>query len=447
MPRLGGSRLEIIGDGPERAAVEQRAEAVGVADRVRFLGKVPRAGVLAALGRAQAVVIPSHVGADGDMEGTPVVLSEAMAAGVPVVASKLGGLAECLSDGVDGLLVPPDDVDALVATLDKLLSGGVDLDAIGRAAVDTAGAAARRRDRGRRVRPGVRRARRGQHLRMIGVLHAYSRTNSGDGLLVDLTLDRLGRARRRPVGGRAGGARPRLVPRGAAPGGDGRGAGASPGSWCPLRRGATAVGASAVVRSPIGSVAAGLASCEAFVAVGGGYLRAVDVTSSVGTALNHLPQLLAAGRADVPTLYLPQSIGPLRARWARRCVAASTVSTPCACATLERRRPRARLNVHHLPDLAVLDLAEHLDRVEPADPGGRVGFVARVGHAPGYEAEVQAVSDGLRDGAVWAVQTGRPHEERCRALRAPRPDGSARGCPSCRPVSCRPSCRCGCTAP
>ena len=138
MPRLDGARLEIIGDGPERAALEQQVEHLGVADRVRFLGKVPRTGVLAALGRARAVVIPSRVGADGDMEGTPVVLSEAMAAGVPVVASRLGGLAECITDGVDGLLVPPDDVDALATTLDKVLDEGVDLDALGRAAADTA---------------------------------------------------------------------------------------------------------------------------------------------------------------------------------------------------------------------------------------------------------------------------------------------------------------------
>lgn len=242
---------------------------------------------------------------------------------------------------------------------------------------------------------------------MIGVLHAYSRTNSGDGLLVDLTLDRLGRA---------GVDRSEVllvaldpdsfpeVPHRAAMGARGRGL-----AWelVPAAARATAVGASAVVRSPIGSVAAGLASCEAFVAVGGGYLRAVDVTSSVGTALNHLPQLLAAGRADVPTLYLPQSIGPLRGpvgAAVRRGL--DRVDAVCVRDRWSAADLAPRPNVHHLPDLAVLDLAEHLDRVEPADPGGRVGFVARrVGHAPGYEAEVQAVADGLRDGAVWAVQT------------------------------------------
>ena len=139
LSRLDGARLEVIGAGPDRPALERLAERVGVADRVRFRGKLPKPEVLAALARAQVVVIPSRVGAGGDMEGTPVVLCEAMAAGVPVVASNLGGLGECIDDGVDGLLVPPGDVDALAATLDKALTGGVDLSALGRAAAATAG--------------------------------------------------------------------------------------------------------------------------------------------------------------------------------------------------------------------------------------------------------------------------------------------------------------------
>ena len=72
------------------------------------------------------------------MEGTPVVLCEAMAAGVPVVASHLGGLGECLVDGATGLLVAPDDAAALTVVLEKALANGVDLAAIGRAAADEA---------------------------------------------------------------------------------------------------------------------------------------------------------------------------------------------------------------------------------------------------------------------------------------------------------------------
>ncbi|MGH9232452.1 MAG: glycosyltransferase [Acidimicrobiales bacterium] len=138
LARLDGARLEVIGDGPDRAALHELAARLGVAGRVRFRGKLPKAEVIAALARAQLAVIPSRVGAGGDMEGTPVVLCEVMAAGVPVVASNLGGLGECIDDGLDGLLVPPGDVDALATTLDKALNGGVDLAALGRAAAATA---------------------------------------------------------------------------------------------------------------------------------------------------------------------------------------------------------------------------------------------------------------------------------------------------------------------
>jgi glycosyltransferase involved in cell wall biosynthesis len=136
--RVPGIRADVIGDGPDRQALEDRARRLGVADRVRFLGRQPKSEVLRALGRAECVAIPSKVGAGGDMEGTPVVLCEAMAAGVPVVASDLGGLGECIVDGKTGLLVPPGDVGALAAALSKVASGAVDLEALGQAAADEA---------------------------------------------------------------------------------------------------------------------------------------------------------------------------------------------------------------------------------------------------------------------------------------------------------------------
>lgn len=130
--------LVVIGDGPDRGALEARAARLGVADRVRFEGRQPKDAVLHALTTATAVVIPSRVASDGDQEGTPVVLAEAMAAGVPVVASALGGLGECIEDGRTGVLVPPDDPPALAAALTAVTSGTVDLDAMGRAAADEA---------------------------------------------------------------------------------------------------------------------------------------------------------------------------------------------------------------------------------------------------------------------------------------------------------------------
>ena len=242
---------------------------------------------------------------------------------------------------------------------------------------------------------------------MIGVLHAYSRTNAGDGLLVDLTLARLAR----------GGvpldevvlvaldpASFPEVPHRAAIGARGRGL-----AWelVPALGRATTVTTSALLRRPLGALARELTRCRALVAVGGGYLRAVDATSSVGTALNHLPQLVAAGRSRAPTLYLPQSIGPLRGpvgaavRRGLRAIDAVCVRDPWSASELAGAG-----NVQRLPDLAVLDLAESVDEVVRAPGGGRVGLVARrVAHAPGYEAEVQAVAAALGPDAVWAVQT------------------------------------------
>lgn len=119
--------LTILGDGPDRAALEARASALAVADRVTFLGRRPKDDVLAEMRVAVAVVIPSRIAADGDMEGTPVVLAEAMGAGVPVVASDIAGMAECIDDRVTGLLVPPGDVAALADALRTIVDGDIDL--------------------------------------------------------------------------------------------------------------------------------------------------------------------------------------------------------------------------------------------------------------------------------------------------------------------------------
>ena len=242
---------------------------------------------------------------------------------------------------------------------------------------------------------------------MIGILHAYSRTNSGDGLLVDLTLQRLRRCgvklddivlvaldpdsfpdvpHRAGIGTRGRGLSWSLVPAAA--------------------RGAS-LASSALLRRPLGALARELAGSDALVAVGGGYLRAVDVVSSLGTALNHLPQLLTAARAPTPSLYLPQSVGPLRGpvgaavRRALRGVGAVCVRDPWS-----ERQLAPLPNVQRLADLAVLDLAENAERIDRAEVGGRVGFVARrVGHAGGYEDTLLRVARSFGDRAVWAVQT------------------------------------------
>jgi glycosyltransferase involved in cell wall biosynthesis len=107
------AQLWIAGDGPERAALERRAEDLGLADRVRFLG--PRSDAADLLAACDLFVLPSR------LEGLGVAALEAMAAARPVVASRVGGLAEAVVEGRTGLLVPPDDPAALCAALGRVL--------------------------------------------------------------------------------------------------------------------------------------------------------------------------------------------------------------------------------------------------------------------------------------------------------------------------------------
>jgi colanic acid/amylovoran biosynthesis glycosyltransferase len=127
-------RLRIAGDGPERQALVALAEAEGVADRVDFLGAQPHAAALALIRSGAIFALPCRTSATGDRDGIPVVLMEAMAAGKPVIAGRLDTIAELVEDGLSGLLVPPDDVDALAAALAKLID-----DVPGRTAMGLAG--------------------------------------------------------------------------------------------------------------------------------------------------------------------------------------------------------------------------------------------------------------------------------------------------------------------
>jgi colanic acid/amylovoran biosynthesis glycosyltransferase len=116
-----GPRLILAGDGPERAQLTALAEAEGVADRVDFLGAKPHAEALAVIRSGAVFALPCRTSTTGDRDGIPVVLMEAMAAGKPVIAGRLETIAELVEDGTSGLLVPPDDVDALTEALRRLI--------------------------------------------------------------------------------------------------------------------------------------------------------------------------------------------------------------------------------------------------------------------------------------------------------------------------------------
>jgi glycosyltransferase involved in cell wall biosynthesis len=105
--------LEWIGDGPRRAAAEQLAAALGLADRCRFVGA--RDDVAERLAQASILVLPT------DREGLPLCVLEGMRAGLPVVASAVGGIPEAVLPGRTGFLVPPADARALARALASLL--------------------------------------------------------------------------------------------------------------------------------------------------------------------------------------------------------------------------------------------------------------------------------------------------------------------------------------
>jgi glycosyltransferase involved in cell wall biosynthesis len=87
---------------------------------VAIVGERDRVQIAALLSSAQALVAPSVPTRSGKREGIPVVLMEAMSAGLPVVASRLSGIPELVEDGVSGLLVPPGDAAALADALRRL---------------------------------------------------------------------------------------------------------------------------------------------------------------------------------------------------------------------------------------------------------------------------------------------------------------------------------------
>ena len=118
------ARLVVVGEGPEEPALRRLTADLGLGTRVSFAGRLPRDQVAAELSRASVLVIPSRTADDGDRDGMPLVLPEGMGAGVPIIASRLGGLAEYIDHERTGLLVEPDDPRALATALRRLLTDG-----------------------------------------------------------------------------------------------------------------------------------------------------------------------------------------------------------------------------------------------------------------------------------------------------------------------------------
>ncbi len=124
----------IIGDGPLAGRLTSRARSLGIAPLVAFEGAQPHEAVAAAYGLTDVFVQASVVLPDGDRDGIPNVLLEAMASGLPVVASDVAGIPEAVTDGETGLLVPSSDPDALAAAIARLAADPALRSALGHAA-------------------------------------------------------------------------------------------------------------------------------------------------------------------------------------------------------------------------------------------------------------------------------------------------------------------------
>jgi glycosyltransferase involved in cell wall biosynthesis len=113
LSRHPDARIVIAGDGPEREALSERARSGGVAGAITFLGEHP--DPISVLRGADIFLLTSWA------ESFPYVILEAMAVGLPIVSSDVGGVAEALTDGVNGLLVPARDAGGTAAALNELL--------------------------------------------------------------------------------------------------------------------------------------------------------------------------------------------------------------------------------------------------------------------------------------------------------------------------------------
>jgi glycosyltransferase involved in cell wall biosynthesis len=114
-------RVEIIGTGPCRETLEAQVKRLQLGNHVTFLGAQAYDTVCLAYERAAVFVLPCVITSNGDRDGIPNVLLEAMASGVPVVSTPVSGIPELIASEVNGLLVPPHDPINLADAIERLL--------------------------------------------------------------------------------------------------------------------------------------------------------------------------------------------------------------------------------------------------------------------------------------------------------------------------------------
>jgi len=112
---------KIAGDGPLKSDLANLIDALDVNDRVKLLGWMPQEEIVELMKKADILLAPSVTSADGDQEGIPVVLMEAMAQGLPVLSTWHAGIPELIQDGKSGFLVPERNADALAEKLEHFI--------------------------------------------------------------------------------------------------------------------------------------------------------------------------------------------------------------------------------------------------------------------------------------------------------------------------------------
>lgn len=238
----------------------------------------------------------------------------------------------------------------------------------------------------------------------VVLLHAYDARNRGDLLLATESIHLLARAGVEPGHVRVVAFDPRSFPEEMAtmeiPGSRLRG----PSDVARLTAGAVQAWARPRHRphSPMGQA---LREARMFVGIGGGYLRAPGGMPSLKTALVNLPQLAMAGCVGAPSVYLPQSVGPLRGHLGeaiRRNLGRVDFVAVRDDASFSELRSA---NAIRVPDLATLAIARHWALAEHRSGGGHkvVGVGRDLAHPPGYHQRLRDLSDMLD--LRWAVQS------------------------------------------
>lgn len=111
----------IVGDGSQRLAIADRIVQHGLTDRIRMLGALPQHEVARLMGEADIFVLPSVIAWNGQMDGIPISLMEAMAAGKPVIGSAISGIPELVQHGTNGVLVDSTHPDRIASAIRRLI--------------------------------------------------------------------------------------------------------------------------------------------------------------------------------------------------------------------------------------------------------------------------------------------------------------------------------------